>query len=211
VLQGLLTSFKLPLTSASYRTGVSHLHAMSRELKDPMVWVDLEMTGLDVFHDDTILEMACVVTDGELNTVIEGPDLCIYHTEEQLAKMDGWCQKHHRESGLVDRVQKSSYSVQKVQSIMLDFIKEHVPTARTAPLAGNSVYNDKMFLMKFMPKFTNHLHYRLVDVSSVKELCRRWYPTSYASAPAKQGTHRALTDIRESIEELKYYRSSIFK
>jgi len=174
-----------------------------------IVWVDLEMTGLNS-DTDTILEMACIVTDADLNILAEGPDMCVHHSDEDLARMNTWCIETHGKSGLTDRVRRSTHTLAEVEESMIAFISKYVQKG-VAPLAGNSVHVDQRFLVKYMPNFMSYLHYRIVDVSSVKELCKRWYPVESKSLPSKKGSHRALSDIQESIEELKYYRSSIFK
>ncbi|XP_071171576.1 probable oligoribonuclease isoform X1 [Mytilus edulis] len=173
------------------------------------VWVDLEMTGLDI-EKEHIIEMACLVTDTELNVIAEGPNLVINQPDEVLDNMGEWCKQHHGESGLTDAVRKSDISLEKAEQNMLNFIKEHT-TESTALLAGNSIHADRMFLNKYMPKFLNHLHYRILDVSTVKELCRHWYPEEYQKAPKKKIAHRALDDIKESMQELKFYKGAIFK
>ncbi len=167
------------------------------------------MTGLDV-HKCHILEMACLVTDSDLNVVAEAPNLIINQPEERLAEMDEWCMTHHTDSGLVDAVRASKVSVQQAEYEMLAFVRQHT-MPKHCPLAGNTVHADKAFLEKYMPQFMDHLHYRIVDVSTVKELCRRWYPQQWSGIPYKKGAHRALDDITESIKELKYYRNNIFK
>lgn len=173
-----------------------------------LVWVDLEMTGLDI-DKDHIIEMACIVTDSSMNVIAEGPNLIIHQPEEVLSGMGDWCKEHHGASGLTDAVRKSTVELKEAEEQMLAFIKEHTPV-KECPLAGNSVHADKRFLDKYMPRFMEHLHYRIVDVSTVKELCKRWYSWIYKGAPKKKETHRALEDIKESIKELKYYRSNMF-
>ncbi|XP_062374047.1 small fragment nuclease [Sardina pilchardus] len=174
-----------------------------------IVWVDLEMTGLDIDKDE-IIEMACIITDSELNILAEGPNLIINQPGELLDGMSEWCKTHHGNSGLTQAVRDSKISLQDAENEFLSFIKKYIPP-RQCPLAGNSVHADKKFLDKYMPQFMSHLHYRIIDVSTVKELCRRWYPEEYKKAPSKKGSHRALDDIQESIEELKFYRSAVFK
>ncbi|EGC34087.1 hypothetical protein DICPUDRAFT_56059 [Dictyostelium purpureum] len=174
-----------------------------------IVWVDLEMTGLDITKD-CILEMACIITDSELNIIEKGPELVIHRSNEVLESMNSWCIDHHGKSGLTDRVKNSKITIEEAQLEMFNFIEKHVGKEQ-APLAGNSVYQDRKFLEKEMPLFNNHLHYRIIDVSSIKELARRWYPTELKKAPKKEGSHRALKDIEESIEELKFYRTAFFK
>jgi oligoribonuclease len=171
--------------------------------------MDLEMTGLSV-ERERILEVAAIVTDGQLEIIAEGPELVIHQPDEVLEAMDDWNKQHHRASGLVDRVRASRLSEAEAERRLLEFISAHAP-ARTAPLAGNSVHQDRLFLARYMPALEKHLHYRNVDVSTIKELVRRWYPEQYAKRPVKKGTHRALEDIRESIEELRYYRRTVFR
>lgn len=175
---------------------------------DSLVWMDLEMTGLDP-EREVIIEMASIITDGQLQVVAEGPELVVHASEEILARMDGWNQKQHRESGLIDRVRASTLTMTQAEEATLAFIAGHAPAA-TAPLAGNSVHQDRRFLARYMPRLEAYLHYRIVDVSTIKELARRWYPGIFAAAPEKAGGHRALADIRDSIAELKYYRERIF-
>jgi len=174
-----------------------------------LVWLDLEMTGLDPARH-AIVEIATLVTDDDLEIVAEGPDLVVHQPPEALAAMDSVVRAMHERSGLVDAVVGSSISLSEAGRETLDFIRSHVPEPRTAPLCGNSIGTDRRFLSAYLPELENHLHYRSIDVSTVKELARRWYPEAYAAAPAKQGAHRALGDIRESVAELRYYRSAIF-
>ncbi|CAI8021349.1 Oligoribonuclease, mitochondrial [Geodia barretti] len=174
-----------------------------------LVWVDLEFSGLDVSKDQ-ILEIACVITDKELNVLAEGPDIIIHQSDEVLGSMNDWCVTHHGESGLTEASRCSRVGLGEAEEQMLEFVKQNVPAGR-CPLAGNTIHMDKRFLDKYMPRLMQHLHYRIVDVSSVKELCRRWYPAVFSKAPKKQLKHRAVEDIRESIAELKYYRGTIFK
>lgn len=181
---------------------------MSQQLPNRIVWVDLEMTGLDLDRDH-ILEMACIVTDGNLNVIEEGPDIVIHQPKEILDNMNEWCVEQHGKSGLTKAVQESKVSLGEAEELMLKFVETHCPKGK-CPLGGNSVHCDKKFLDKYMERFIDHLHYRIIDVSTVKELCRRWYP-DLMSINTKDGSHRALQDIKESIEELKYYRKAIFK
>ncbi|XP_076875405.1 small fragment nuclease [Brachyhypopomus gauderio] len=174
-----------------------------------MVWVDLEMTGLDI-EKDQIIEMACIITDSDLNILAEGPNLIINQPNELLDSMSDWCKEHHGTSGLTQAVRDSRISLQQAEYEFLSFVRLHTPPGH-CPLAGNSVHADKRFLDKFMPQFMRHLHYRIIDVSTLKELCRRWYPEDYKLAPQKRASHRALDDIHESIKELKYYRANVFK
>lgn len=177
---------------------------------DPLVWVDLEMTGLDPVRH-VILEIAVVVSDGALAQVVEGPDLVIAASEDALAGMEPFVAEMHATSGLLDAVRASGLGVAEAETQVLDFVRAHVPEAHAAPLAGNSIHADRAFLAQHMPALNGWLHYRNVDVSTVKELARRWYPEAYASAPEKAKGHRALADIRESLAELRHYRSAIFR
>lgn len=176
--------------------------------QERLVWIDCEMTGLDV-GKDVLVEIAALVTEADLTPVDDGIDVVIRATEEQLAGMDPFVVNMHTESGLLPLIQ-SGEDVAIAEQRVLDYVKQHVPDARKAPLAGSSIYVDRMFLAKYMPKLDAHLHYRLVDVSTVKELTRRWYPRVYFNAPKKVGGHRALADIFDSIKELRYYRSTVF-
>ncbi|KAK7063198.1 Oligoribonuclease, mitochondrial [Halocaridina rubra] len=179
------------------------------KLNERLVWVDLEMTGLDV-EKETIMEAAVIITDSELNLVAEGPNLAFTVEDNLLDNMNDWCKEHHGKSGLTAKCRNSDVTLAAGEDQLLQFIAQHTEKGK-APLAGNSVHADKKFLDKYMPKLMKHLHYRIVDVSTVKELCRRWYPEDISGAPPKKTSHRALDDIRESIEELKYYRATIFK
>eukprot|EP00062_Callorhinchus_milii_P011270 gi/632957040/ref/XP_007894262.1/ PREDICTED: oligoribonuclease, mitochondrial [Callorhinchus milii] len=174
-----------------------------------MVWVDLEMTGLDI-EKDKIIEMACIITDSDLNILAEGPHLIINQPDELLDSMSDWCREQHGKSGLTQAVRDSKMSLQQAEYEFLSFVRQQTPPG-LCPLAGNSVHADKKFLDKFMPQLMRHLHYRIIDVSTLKELCRRWYPEEYKEAPKKRASHRALDDICESIKELKFYRKHIFK
>lgn len=182
---------------------------MTEALKDPIVWVDLEMTGLDP-DTDVILEIAVIVTDGMLDAVVEGPDLVVFATEEELQRMPPVVVEMHRASGLTTMVREATLDVAGAERQALDFIRQHVPEARTAPLGGNSIGTDRAFLRKHMPALEAHLHYRNVDVSTLKELVGRWYPGALDLRPEKNGGHRALADIRESINELRWYRDNVF-
>ena len=174
-----------------------------------LVWMDLEMTGLDP-ERERIIEIATIVTDAALEIIAEGPELVVHQPESVLAAMDEWNQTHHGESGLIDRVRRSSISEAEAQEQTLAFLREHCAPGQV-PLAGNSVHQDRRFLSRYMSELDGFLHYRIVDVSTVKELARRWYPSEYAARPDKKESHRALDDIRESIAELRYYRDSIFR
>jgi oligoribonuclease len=174
-----------------------------------LAWMDLEMTGLDPARD-VIVEIATLVTDDELRLVAEGPDLVVHASTEQLGQMDAVVRTMHTRSGLLSAIQTSSVSVAEAEVRTLDFLRTHIPEPRTVPLCGNSIGTDRRFLAAQLPAIEGFLHYRSIDVSTIKELCRRWYPDILARAPAKGETHRALDDIRESIAELAYYRSTIF-
>ncbi|MCU1451767.1 MAG: orn [Acidimicrobiales bacterium] len=172
--------------------------------------MDLEMTGLEPARH-AIVEIATLVTDDDLAVVAEGPDLVVHQTPEVLAGMDDFVRSMHTKSGLLAAIESSDLSLADAGAATLDFIRTHVPEPRSVPLAGNSIGMDRRFLAAYLPEIEEYLHYRSVDVSTVKELCRRWYPDVLAAAPQKAGGHRALDDIRESVEELKYYRSSVFR
>jgi oligoribonuclease len=174
-----------------------------------LAWMDLEMTGLDPMRH-VIVEIATLLTDDELRPIAEGPDIVIHAISDELDLMDGVVRTMHTRSGLLEAIQQSDHTVADAGRQTLAFLREHIPEARTVPLCGNSIGTDRRFLAGQMPEIEEFLHYRSIDVSSVKELCRRWYPEVLARAPAKQETHRALDDIRESIAELAYYRSTIF-
>ncbi|CBI24335.3 oligoribonuclease isoform X1 [Vitis vinifera] len=181
----------------------------SEQYRLPLVWIDLEMTGLNV-EVDRILEIACIITDGNLIKSVEGPDLVIHQTKECLDNMGEWCQSHHSASGLTKKVLRSTISEQEAEKQVIEFVKRNVGTY-TPLLAGNSVYMDFLFLKKYMPDLASLFSHVLVDVSSIKALCIRWYPRDSKKAPSKENKHRAMDDIRESIRELKYYRENIFK
>ncbi|KAJ1432114.1 Ribonuclease H-like superfamily [Sesbania bispinosa] len=181
----------------------------SCEYKLPLVWIDLEMTGLNI-EVDRILEIACIITDGNLTKSVEGPDLVIHQTKECLDRMGEWCQSHHEASGLTKKVLESTISERQAEKQVIDFVKRHVGSY-TPLLAGNSVYVDFQFLKKYMPELAGLFSHVLVDVSSVKALCIRWYPKDQKKAPSKENRHRAMDDIKESIEELRYYKANIFK
>jgi len=172
--------------------------------------MDLEMTGLDTGRH-VIVEVATLVTDDDLSVVAEGPDLVIATPDAALASMDDFVRAMHTRSGLLDEIAASTVSLEQAGAATLDFIRLHVPKARTVPLAGNSIGTDRRFLAAYLPEIEEYLHYRSVDVSTVKELARRWYPEAVAAAPTKAGGHRAMDDIRESVAELAYYRTAIFR
>src|SRR6202453_1277075 len=172
--------------------------------------MDLEMTGLDVSRH-TIVEVATLVTDDDLAIVAEGPDLVVRVDEEALAKMDDFVKEMHTKSGLLAEIAASTLTLAEAGEATLDFIRSQVPKARTVPLAGNSIGTDRRFLAAQLPEVEEYLHYRSVDVSTLKELCRRWYPDVLAGAPVKAAGHRAMDAIRESVAELAYYRTTIFR
>jgi oligoribonuclease len=172
-----------------------------------MVWVDLEMTGLDP-ETCVIVEIATIVTDAELTVIAEGPCLVIHQPEAELARMNAYVRDLHTRSGLIERIQQSTVSLADAEAATAAFLEGHVQKG-TTPLCGNSVWKDRAFLERYMPRVVGLLHYRMVDVSTVKELVRRWYPAPF-HAPKKKEVHRALDDIRESIEELRWYRRRVF-
>ena len=175
---------------------------------DRLVWIDCEMTGLDLGHD-ALIEVAALVTDSELNILGDGVDVVIKPPAGAVEQMLPVVREMHTASGLLEEL-AGGLTMAEAQELVLDYVRTHIPEARRAPLAGNSVGTDRGFLSRDMPDLEGHLHYRVVDVSSIKELVRRWYPRVYFQAPAKTGNHRALGDIRDSIEELKYYRAAVF-
>jgi oligoribonuclease len=174
-----------------------------------LAWIDLEMTGLDPARH-TIIEIACLITDDDLAIVAEGPDMVVHATPEQLGQMDEFVTAMHTRSGLLADVTASTLTLPEAGAMTLDFLKLHIPEAATVPLAGNSIGTDRRFLAAYLPEVEDFLNYRSVDVSTVKELCRRWHPEIFKGAPAKLGGHRALQDIRESVAELAYYRATLF-
>jgi oligoribonuclease len=171
--------------------------------KTPLVWVDMEMSGL-VPERDRILEIALVVTDAELNTLAEAPVYVVHQADEVLEAMDSWNRSTHGKSGLVDKVRASTFTEAEVERRIVEFLKPLV-AERAAPLAGNTVHQDRRFMARYMPLFEAYLHYRIVDVSTLKELAKRWNPAVVAGV-AKEGKHEALADVHESIEELRHYR-----
>src|SRR5487761_52266 len=177
-------------------------------MNDRLVWIYGEMTGLDLEHD-ALIEIACLVTDGDLNLLDEGIDEIIKPPPESLDQMADVVREMHTTSGLLD-VLESGISLAEAQERVLDYVRGHVKEPRKVPLCGNSIATDRVFLARDMPELDAFLHYRMVDVSSIKELARRWYLRAYFASPDKRGGHRALADIRESIQELRYYREAIF-
>lgn len=183
---------------------------MARDAGDPLVWIDCEMTGLDLSRD-LLLEVAVLVTDSELNVLDgDGLDLVLGAPAQALESMVEVVARMHTESGLLAEAARSPLTLPTAQEQLLGYIRQFVPEPGRAPLCGNSIATDRGFLSRDMPELDAWLHYRMIDVSSVKELCRRWFPRVYYQAPAKAGGHRALADIRESIDELRYYRSTVF-
>lgn len=175
-----------------------------------LVWIDLEMTGLEPDRD-VIVEIACVVTDSDLVLVDEGVDVVVHQADDALAVMDDFVRTMHTKSGLVEAIRQSTIDLTTAGATVLDHVREHVPDAGVAPLCGNSIGTDRRFLARHLPELDGHFHYRSIDVSSIKELCRRWYPDDYKKRPSKQEAHRALDDILESVAELRYYRDTLFK
>ncbi|HEY9266669.1 MAG TPA: oligoribonuclease [Mycobacterium sp.] len=178
-------------------------------MRDELVWIDCEMTGLDL-KSDLLIEIAVLVTDSELNVLGDGLDVVIHADDDALSSMIDVVAQMHAKSGLVDEVRASTTDLATAEEMVLDYVRTHIPQAKTAPLAGNSIATDRAFLARDMPKLDDYLHYRMIDVSSIKELCRRWYPRIYFGQPAKGLAHRALADIHESIRELRYYRQTAF-
>jgi oligoribonuclease len=177
---------------------------------DLLVWLDLEMTGLDVTRH-VIVELAVLVTDSALEPVDDGLDVVVHQPEDAMSRMDDFVRTMHTRSGLLPAIAASDVSLADAQARALAYVQAHVPTPRTAPLCGNSIGVDRRFMHQQLPELDEYLHYRSVDVSSLKELCRRWYPDVYKRRPAKQETHRALDDVRESIAELRYYRDTMLR
>lgn len=173
------------------------------------MWIDCEMTGLDL-SKDALVEIAVLVTDSELNILDEGVDIVIHADDATLDTMPDIVREMHANSGLTPLVRASTVSVTEAEAQVLDYVRKHIPDVRSAPLCGNSIATDRGFIARDMPALDAHLHYRMIDVSSIKELCRRWYPRIYYAQPDKGLTHRALADIKESIRELKYYRGTAF-
>ncbi|OZD04674.1 oligoribonuclease [Rhodococcus sp. 06-235-1A] len=178
-------------------------------MQDKLVWIDCEMTGLDL-SKDKLIEIAALVTDSELNILGEGVDIVIHADDDALANMPAVVTDMHAKSGLTDEVRASTVTLEEAEQRVLAYIKEHVPVAGTVPLAGNSIGTDRGFISRDMTALDTYLHYRMIDVSSIKELSRRWYPRIYYGQPAKGLAHRALADIKESIKELQYYRRTAF-
>ena len=192
-------------TAARPRLGVTTVGPV----QDKLVWIDCEMTGLRL-ETDKLIEVAALVTDSELNILGDGVDIVIHADDAALDDMPDVVTEMHRKSGLTDEVRRSTVSLADAEKRILEYIREHVPVAGTVPLAGNSIATDRGFIARDMPELDAYLHYRMIDVSSIKELCRRWYPRIYFGQPEKGLAHRALADIQESIRELEYYRRTAF-
>lgn len=178
-------------------------------MADLLVWIDCEMTGLDLGRD-ALIEVAALVTDPDLNVLGDGVDVVIHADEAALEGMPEIVRTMHGKSGLTEEVRRSAVTLAEAENLVLDYVTSHVKDPRTAPLCGNSIATDRGFIARDMPRLDAHLHYRMIDVSSIKELCRRWYPRVYFGQPRKGLAHRALADIRESIRELEYYRRTLF-
>lgn len=176
---------------------------------DVLIWLDMEMTGLDPAVE-RVIEIATILTDGQLTEIAIGPELVIHQPDDVLAKMDDWNTKHHAASGLTQRVRESTITDADADAQTVAFINAHVSPRERPVLAGNSIHQDRRFIRRYLPQLEKRLHYRMVDVSTIKELARRWYPQVTAKQPAKRDTHRALDDIRESIAELRFYRGHVF-
>jgi len=176
---------------------------------DKLAWIDLEMTGLDV-ERDVIVEIACIVTDADLQPIDGGVQIVVRQDDATLARMDEFVRNMHNKSGLLAEIPVATHDVASAQQAVLEYLRTHISSPASTPLCGNSIGMDRRFLAKYMPDVDNFLHYRSVDVSSLKELCRRWYPAIYRKRPGKVEQHRALGDILESIEELRYYRAEMF-
>ena len=178
-------------------------------MTEPLVWIDCEMTGLDP-QVDVLVEIAVVVTDSELTLLDDGLDILIATEPAKLDGMEDVVREMHTTSGLLEALATATTTLEEAEQQVLDYIQRWVPERRKAPLCGNSIATDRTFITRYMPKLDDHLHYRMIDVSSIKELARRWYPRAYFNAPAKNGGHRALADIVDSITELRYYRAAVF-
>ena len=180
----------------------------SKQKDGHLVWIDLEMTGLDP-KTCTVLEIGTTVTDNELNVLEEGPVIAIHQSDKVLNAMESWSRYHHRKSGLTQACRESKIRMKKAEDITLSFIQKYCKK-NASPLCGNTIWQDRRFLVKYMPRLEAYLHYRIIDVSSVKELVSRWYPLDHKMPREKKQTHRVTEDVRESIEELRYYRKKVF-
>ncbi|MDQ0748665.1 oligoribonuclease [Streptomyces africanus] len=199
-------AFGHKVTARPVRPGAAHRKV--RHMNDRMVWIDCEMTGLSL-SDDALIEVAALVTDSELNVLGEGVDIVIRPPDRALETMPDVVRQMHTSSGLLSELPDGT-TLKDAEEQVLTYVREHVKEPGKAPLCGNSVGTDRGFLLRDMPTLEDYLHYRIVDVSSIKELARRWYPRAYFNSPQKNGNHRALADIRESIAELRYYREAVF-
>ncbi|MEH1127621.1 oligoribonuclease [Micromonospora sp. CPCC 206061] len=178
-------------------------------MADLLVWIDCEMTGLDL-GKDALIEVAALVTDPDLNVLGDGVDVVIHADDAALDGMPDVVREMHEKSGLTEEVRRSTVTLAEAEDLVMEYVTAWVPDPRSAPLCGNSIATDRGFVSRDMPRLDAHLHYRMIDVSSIKELCRRWYPRVYFGQPTKGLAHRALADIRESVRELEYYRRTIF-
>jgi oligoribonuclease len=177
-------------------------------MSDALVWIDCEMTGLNPDHD-VLVEIAVIATDAELNPLDDGLDIVIATDPAKLEGMDDIVVEMHTSSGLLVEIATATTTLEEAEDQVLEYVKRHVPERRKAPLCGNTIATDRSFLVRYMPRLDDHLHYRMIDVSTIKELSRRWYPRAYYNSPPKNGGHRALADILDSITELRYYRSTV--
>jgi oligoribonuclease len=184
--------------------------AEASSVDDRLVWIDLEMTGLDL-QRHRIVELAVLVTDAQLEVLADGLDLVVHQPPEALAEMEDIVRKMHAKSGLLAEIERSSLTLDAAGKEAIEYIKQFVPEAGAAPMCGNSIGVDRRFLDRYLPDLDRYLHYRSIDVSSLKELCRRWYPEAYKKRPSKTEAHRALDDIKESVAELRYYRDAIMR
>uniref|UniRef100_A0A8D8Y0Y2 Probable oligoribonuclease n=2 Tax=Cacopsylla melanoneura TaxID=428564 RepID=A0A8D8Y0Y2_9HEMI len=206
--ENLNRDFHLDVRKMSTETGNHNSNSKVDSAASHMVWVDCEMTGLDP-RKDCILEIACLITDTELK-VIDTIELVIKRTEDILKHMNEWCVVHHTASGLVDRVRQSSTDIAEADNRLLEFVSKHLPPG-TAPMIGNSVYMDRMFILNELPKFNHYLHYRIIDISSLKELCKVYNGDLYQKVPKKRLKHRGLNDIEDTLEEFRFYRQHFLK
>uniref|UniRef100_A0A8R1DJB6 Probable oligoribonuclease n=2 Tax=Caenorhabditis japonica TaxID=281687 RepID=A0A8R1DJB6_CAEJA len=202
MLTAALKSINIPIS----RRAMSTLYHVCDTIEQRIIWIDCEMTGLNV-EAQTLCEIAVIVTDSELNTVATGPDIVIHQPKEVLDNMEEWPRKTFLENGLMDKIVASKYSMTQAENEVIDFLKLHTLPGKS-PIAGNSIHMDRMFIRKYMPKLDEFAHYRCIDVSTIKGLVQRWYPDH--KPPRKMMTHRAFDDIMESITELKHYRENIF-
>jgi oligoribonuclease len=198
----------VPDDETSAKTEPSETGSSEAGTPELLVWLDLEMTGLEV-HRHVVVEIAVLVTDSALEPLDDGIDVVVHQPEAAMAEMDDFVRKMHTRSGLLPAIAASEVILADAQARVLDYVRAHVPTSRTAPLCGNSIGVDRRFMHRYLTELDEYLHYRSIDVSSLKELCRRWYPEIYRQRPAKQETHRALDDVLESIAELRYYRDTM--